>query len=153
MLEKGEPDPSYSLNCYPAKMSGSVIGIMLDYAKRRPERAKEALAVARAAADFLLRISQSADAPLAHFPPTYRGEANTAKRYAGQQMLLYPARTAASYLRLADVTGDKKYADAAENIGRTYLKLQGTDGTWYLKLWEKDGKPVCFFSICIGILE
>ena len=62
LLEKGEPDPSYSLNCYPAKMSGSVIGIMLDYAKRRPARAKDALAVARAAADYLLRISQPADA-------------------------------------------------------------------------------------------
>ena len=80
LLEKGEPDPSYSLNCYPAKMSGSVIGIMLDYAKRRPERAKEALAVARAAADYLLRISQPADAPLAHFPPTYRGQYRQAVR-------------------------------------------------------------------------
>ena len=142
LLEKGEPDPSYSLNCYPAKMSGSVIGIMLDYAKRLPERAKDALAVARAAADYLLRISQPADAPLAHFPPTYRGTANTAKQYVGQQMLLYPARVAENYLKLADETGDKKYATAAENIGRTYLKFQGADGTWYLKLWEKDGKPV-----------
>ena len=142
LLEKGEPDPTYDLNCYPAKMSGCMIGIMLNCAKHRPERAKEAMAVARAAADFLLRISQPADAPLAYFPPTYRGTALTAKRYAGQQMLLYPARVAASFLRLADATGDRKYAEAAENIGRTYLRLQGDDGAWYLKMWEKDGKPV-----------
>ena len=142
LLEKGEPDPSYKLNCYPAKMSGCMIGIMLNYVKRRPERAKEAIAVARAAADFLLRLSQPADAPLAYFPPTYRGDALTAKRYAGQQMLLYPARVAVSFLRLADATGDRKYAEAAENIGRTYLRLQGDDGAWYLKMWEKDGKPV-----------
>lgn len=142
LLEKGEPDPSYELNCYPAKMSGSMIGIMLNCAKHRPERTKEAMSVARAAADFLLRLSQPADAPLAYFPPTYRGTALTAKKYAGQQMLLYPARAAANFLRLADATGDRKYAEAAENIGRTYLRLQGDDGAWYLKMWEKDGKPV-----------
>ena len=32
--------------------------------------------------------------------------------------------------------------DAAEKIASTYAKLQGEDGTWYLKMWEKDGKPV-----------
>jgi len=142
LRETGEPDPTYALNCYPAKMNAGVVHAMLNFAKRRPERAKDALAAARAAADFLLRISQPADAPLAHFPPTYRGTANKAKEFAGQNMLLYPAQAALAYLALADATGEAKYTKAAENIGRTYLKLQGTDGTWYLKLWEKDGKPV-----------
>jgi hypothetical protein len=123
-------------------MNTGVIHAMLNTAKRRPERATDALAAARAAADFLLRISQSADAPLAHFPPTYRGTASKAKEFAGQNMLLYPAQAALAYLALADATGEAKYAAAAEKIGRTYLKLQGADGTWHLKLWEKDGTPV-----------
>ena len=142
LLEKGEPDPAYSLNCYPAKMNAAVVRAMLRYAKLRPDRAADALKVARASADYLLRISQPAEAPLACFPPTYQGANNTAKQYAGQNMLLYPATAALAYLDLAEATGDAKYRAAAERIGRTYLKLQGADGTWYLKLWEKDGKPV-----------
>ena len=142
LLEKGEPDPAYGLNCYPAKMNAAVIRMMIRYAKLRPDRMTDAMKVARAAADFLLSISQPADAPLGFFPPTYRGTANTAGQYAGQNMLLYPATVACAYLDLADATGDAKYRAAAENIARTYLKLQGADGTWPLKCWEKDGKPV-----------
>ena len=88
LVEKGRPDTSYELNCYPAKMCGCMIDIMLRCARNRP------------------------------------------------------ARVAQAYLRLSDATGDGKYAAAAENIARTYLKLQGEDGTWRLKLWERDGSPV-----------
>ena len=142
LLEKGEPDPDYSLNCYPAKMNAAVVRAMLRYAKLRPERAADARKVACAAADYLIGISQPEGAPLAHFPPTYRGSANTAKDYAGQNMLLYPATAALAYLELAEATGAAKYRTAAERIGRTYLRLQGADGTWPLKVWEKDGKSV-----------
>ena len=150
LVEKGRPDPSYELNCYPAKMCGCMIDIMLRCARNRPDRADEAMKAARAAADYLLGISQGADTPLAHFPPTYGADyivggehaVKTARKYAGQNMLLYPARVAQAYLRLSDATGDGKYAAAAENIARTYLKLQGEDGTWHLKLWERDGSPV-----------
>jgi len=142
LLEKGEPDPAYSLNCYPSKMNAAVIRTMLRYARLRPDRKADAMKVARAAADHLLGISQPAEAPLAYFPPTYRGSANTAKDYAGQNMLLYPATAALAYLELAAETGEPKYRTAAELIGRTYLKLQGKDGTWPLKVWEKDGTPV-----------
>lgn len=142
LAKHGEPDPAYDLNCYPAKMNTGVINAMLDYAKRRPDHAEDALAVACAAADYLLRISQPASAPLAHFPPTYIGDKIKAKDYAGQNMLLYPAPVALVYLRLHEATGDSKYESAALAIGKTYLKLQGDDGTWPLKLYEKDGSPV-----------
>ena len=142
LLEKGEPDPGYTLNCYPAKMCGGVVNIMLRCARHIPARAKEAMAAARAAADYLIGISQPADAPLAYFPPTYKGQTLAAKVYAGQNMLVYPSMAAKAYLALSDAAGDGKYAAAAENIARTYLRLQEADGTWPLKLWEKDGSVV-----------
>ena len=142
LREKGEPDPAYELNCYPAKMNTALVKAMIRYAALRPDRAEGAMRTARAAADWLIGVSQPADAPLAHFPPTYRGDRLKAKDYAGQQMLSYPARAADAYLDLFEATGDATYRDAALAIGETYLRLQGADGVWPLKAWEKDGRPV-----------
>ena len=157
-LRDGEgPDPSYELNCYPAKMNTALIRAMVRYAALRPDRAEGAIKTARAAADWLLGVSQPADAPLAHFPPTYRGDKLTARDYAGQQMLLYPAQAASAYLDLGEATGDPKYSDAALAIGETYLALQGDDGVWPLKAWEKDGSSVvpnrCFPMRQVALFE
>ena len=141
-VETGKPDPEYLLNCYPAKMDTGLINGMICCAKVVPERREDALRLARAAADHLLAVSQPADAPLAYFPPTYSGQSRTAKEYAGMNMLRYPAFAAQAYLSLHDVTKERKYLDAAFGIAATYLRLQGEDGTWYLKLYEKDGRPV-----------
>ena len=140
--ETGKPDPDYKLNCYPAKMGAALITGMIRCAKALPERREEALRLARAAADHLIAIAQPAGAPLAHFPPTYEGTYATAKEYAGMHMLLYPASAALAHLSLYDATKERKYLDAALGIAATYLRLQGEDGTWYLKLWEKDASPV-----------
>ena len=142
LAETGRPDPDYKLNCYPAKMGAALINGMIRCAKALPERRGEALRLARAAADHLISIAQPAGAPLAHFPPTYEGTYATAKEYAGMHMLLYPASAALAHLSLYDVTKERKYLDAALGIAATYLRLQGEDGTWYLKLYEKDGRPV-----------
>ena len=104
---------------------------------------KNALAIACKMADWLIAHSQPEGAPLAHFPPTYWGDRrDVAVKYAGQNMLLYPAHAALAYFNLAAATGDAKYRDAALAIARTYVKLQGADGTWPLKVLEKDGSPV-----------
>ena len=95
--------------------------------------------IARVQADYLISVSQPADAPLAHFPPTYAGNRLTAKTYAGEIMLLYPASVASAYLELARATGDGKYRDAALEIARTYMRLQDADGTWPLKARARDG--------------
>ena len=110
----------------------------------------DALVLARKMADWLIAHSQPADAPLAHFPPTYWGDRrDVAVKNAGQNMLLYPAHAALAYLDLADVmcragngADSQKYRAAALAIARTYAKLQGADGTWPLKVREKDGSPV-----------
>ena len=142
LAETGRPDPDYKLNCYPAKMGAALITGMIRCAKALPERREEALRLARAAADHLISIAQPAGAPLAHFPPTYEGTYATAKEYAGMHMLIYPAQAALAHLSLYDATKERKYLDAALGIAATYLRLQGEDGTWYLKLYEKDGRPV-----------
>ena len=140
--ETGKPDPTYKLNCYPAKMDAAVVDLMTGYARLAPERKDAALRLARAAADHLISVSQPKDAPLAHFPPTYIGEDLTAKMYAGMNMLVYPALAGSAYLSLHGATKEGKYLEAAKGIGETYLRLQGKDGTWYLKMYEKDGRPV-----------
>ena len=147
-LKHGRPD-GYTdlLNIYPSKMNSALIEGMLSYAKTSPENREAAMAVARKAADYTLSISQGADAPLAHFPPTYWKMANqksdfASQRYAGQNMLVYPAVMGNAYLTLHAATGDRKYLDAAVGIARTYERLQLPDGTWYLKYWERDASPV-----------
>ena len=111
--------------------------------KRVPPDADSALAIARKMADWLMAHSQPEGTPLAHFPPTYWGDRrDVAVRYAGQNMLGYPAHAANAYFDLAEATGEAKYRDAALAIARTFLKLQDKDGTWPLKVLEKDGSPV-----------
>ena len=140
--ETGKPDPSYGLNCYPAKMDSAVMRLMVAVARLMPERREAALRLAHAAARHLLALSQPDGAPLAGFPPTYVGTANTADQYKGMNMLVYPAEAGTAYLALHALTKEKEYLAAARRIGETYLKLQGADGTWYLKMLEKTGAPV-----------
>ena len=139
LVEHGELDPNFSHNVYPSKMLESVIQACCALVKTVPARKDEALRLARAAADWLIAHSEKADAPLAHFPPTYRGELYAAKKNAGLVMTVYPARVALAYLALAEVSGELKYRDAAFDIARTYLRMQGADGTWPLKMRLSDG--------------
>ena len=147
--EKGVPNGGDLdlLEIYPSKMNASLIRAMLHYAERCPERREAALRTARAVADYMLSISQPADAPLAHFTPTYWKKENQTSdfasvRYRGQNMLVYPALMAGAFLDLYGVTSDEKYFRAAAGIAETYAKLQLANGTWYLKVWEKDASPV-----------
>ena len=142
LAKTGEMDFTYSRNAYPAKMGSAVISAMVQYASRRPERAAEALEIAKKQGEWLLKHSQPKGAPLAFFPPTYAGDKLTAKKYAGECMLIYPVTAANAYLALFKATKDAKWRDAALDIGGTFLRLQGADGTWWLKMREKDGEPI-----------
>ena len=147
-LKHGTPDGETDLlNIYPSKMNAALMRGMLRYSKMSMEHAADALAVAKRVADFMISISQPADAPLAHFPPTYRAmegqKTNFAnRRYMGQNMLVYPAVVGLAYLELHAACGEARYLDAALGIARTYKRLQLPEGTWYLKMWERDGSPV-----------
>ena len=143
LVRNGTANPEYDLNAYPSKMNAALITAMLAYAEVRPDRRAEALAVARASADYIISICQPKGTPLEYLPPTYLGTKCTAGKYAGQNMMSYPAEVGAALVGLAETTGEKKYIEAAERIASTYLRLQGEDGTWTLKLREKDGGAVC----------
>ena len=138
-----DPPEGYDLYCYPAKILSSMVRALCRHARAEPKDAADALAIARKMADWLIAHSQPDGAPLAHFPPTYWGDRrDVAVKYAGQNMLLYPAHAAQAYFDLAEATGETKYRDAALAILRTYVRLQGDDGTWPLKVRESDGSPV-----------
>ncbi len=150
-LETGRPDPSYKLYCYPSKIMGALIQGMVMYAKIAPaEEAQAAIDIARRVADFLISISYGEDTAYPGFPPTYRGQALTAKRYAGQIMIFYPTRPANAYLDLYELTGLRKYFEAAKRIADTYVKTQLPSGSWPLKVEAKTGKPVVP-NICLPI--
>lgn len=145
-IEKAIPDTAaYHLYCYPSKMFSAVTELMLNYAKLSPTDHDNAMKIATNAADYLIKISEPADAPLAYFPPTYAGDGdninNAAKRFRNQFMIFYPAHSANIYLDLYDATKDERYKNAAIRIASTYQKIQETSGTWKLKI-QSDGKPV-----------
>lgn len=141
-LTSDDPPQGYDLYCYPAKILSSMIRALVRHAKYAPEDAPQACAIARRMADWLIAHSQPADAALPAFPPTYWGDRRaTAVQNAGLNMLLYPAHAANAYFDLTAATGEAKYRAAALAIVGTYVKIQGTDGTWPLKVREADGSP------------
>ena len=148
VLETGRPDPGYELNCYPTKMHAANVKAMLCQAKLDPAKRGRVLALARAEADYLLTVMEPADAALPYFTLTYtktppKDEKGTvAGLYCGQSMNIYPAEAAHAFLDLFAETKDAKYFEAAKKIASTYLKEQLPCGTWYVKQYLKDGKPV-----------
>jgi len=140
----GVPDVAEGNNftSYPSKMQSALIDIMLRIAAAKPEMRERALKLARISADYLLRTSQPAGTPLAHFTATYVGDGQMSSAYGGQHMLIYPAKGGLAFVEMYKATKDEKYFAAAKGIASTYLHLQGEDGTWYLKMYEKDGSPV-----------
>jgi len=142
LVTTGTNDLTCPMNAYPAKMNAALARVLVRLAGRVPERRDEALRVARAAVDYLIARAEPAEAPLAHFPPTYEGTKWSAARNAGLSMLIYPATAASACLDVYGATKDVRYLRAAEDIAATYLRLQGEDGTWPLKVSVKDGRPV-----------
>ena len=79
-------------------------------------------------------------------PPAFEfPEVKGATAYHFVLMAADPGRAAcpqAAERRVKDNAPYQKYRAAALAIARTYAKLQGADGTWPLKVCEKDGSPV-----------
>ena len=138
-----DPPNGYDLYCYPAKILSSMIRALVRYStggsrscatadaqERVPPEADEALRIARKMADWLIAHSQPAEAPLAHFPPTYWGDRrDVAVKNAGQNMLLYPAHAALAYLDLAEA-GRAGRPRPAENgrAGASSTRRHGASG-------------------------
>jgi len=167
-LSSDEPPEGYDLYCYPSKILSSMIRALCRNAAASgalpasPSPAcgdslarSQSLSIARRMADWLIAQSEPEGAPLAHFPPTYWGNRRrVAVDNAGRIMLSYPAHAALAYFDLADALdaappgscgagNGTVYRDAALAIVKTYVRLQGEDGTWPLLVRAADGAELC----------
>ena len=147
LVEHGRPDSSYPLNGYPSKMLSATIGAFVTRARSlgKGGEADAMVEAAKKAADFLIAEAVPEGCPLAHFTRTYAAEGSEYGRFKGEQdtiMLIYPALAGSAFLELHSVSGDAKYLAAAECIGQTYVRLQGDDGTWFLKQNAVTGKEI-----------
>ena len=138
----GQPSRDYDLYCYPSKIIGSLVRGMITYAKLNPKDREAALDIAVKAADYLISISDPAGAPLEYMPPTYMWDVRTSKKYANQNMMIYPAFVGNVYMLLYRETKNRKYREAARRIAETYCRLQQPNGSWHLKIHQKTGAPV-----------
>lgn len=141
------PDPSYFYNRYPAKIFGSLIVGAVTHARLNAGTAdgERSAKLARIVADYLISISFPKGTLLEYFPPAYYGETVGKNENSHMQlsnyMIIAAAESGQAYLDLYDLTGDKKYLEAAQRIARTYLKTQLKNGTWILYVNHETGKP------------
>ena len=136
-LEKnGVPDIAAGDNfaSYPSKMQSAVIMAMLAVAEDLPEERERAMRIAHASAAYLLSTAEAPGTPLTGFTATYTGTGQLSGTYSGQHMLVYPALAGEAFLAFHRATGERQWLEAAKSIGQTYLRLQGNDGTWPLKM-------------------
>ena len=146
-LTHKEPDWDYYFYRYPAKLFGSlVVGAVTQarYKAGTPEGAR-ATELARIVADYLIKISFPAGAPFEYFPPAYGGKTVGKNPKSHMQltnyMVIAAAESGQAYLDLYDLTGDKKYFEAAKRISQTYLKTQLPNGSWILYVNHETGQP------------
>lgn len=139
-LNEGTPDPEYDLNVYPSKMISSIINAMIYYAKVCPDKAEDAIKVAKNSADYLIKITPK-DGPMKDVPPTYQVDFRddpehknnaTAFDRINWVMMIYPAHVGSSYINLAKVTGEEKYLDEAKKIAEHYAANVQENGSWHL---------------------
>src|SRR5262249_55667448 len=133
----GQPDPSYGLYRYAAKIIGGGVGrgCALD-------GTPEGVALAREAGGFLIGGSMPGDLPLAFMPPPHLNHPTPERENDRWTMMMTPAEAGEAYLDLCDVTSDRKYLDAARRIAQTYRKRQLPTGTWHLKVDNQTGEPI-----------
>ncbi|MBO7157921.1 MAG: hypothetical protein J6W31_04895 [Clostridia bacterium] len=150
-LTHGTPDPEYYHNVYPSKTIESIVKAMLAYAELEPVHAEEAVQLAKNAADYLLSITYGDGSLLKGLPPTYSFlglnktivDANAPAAYGRRDtvMTIYPAMVGSTLLKLEKATGEEKYFLAAKDIAAYYKANVLPNGSWYLLVNEKTGKP------------
>ena len=149
-LTDGKPFPDYDRYVYPSKMISGVIRAMICYSSLCPEKAEDALTVARRAADWLIGVTPT-DGPAAGLPPTYylnfRDHPETRTNLAAASridtiMMIYPAQVGIAYLELEKATGDEKYFKEALKIGGYYRDHVRESGSWDLIINRHTGETV-----------
>ena len=163
LVETGRPNQRYQHNAYVAKTHAAHVMAMLDWAEAEPTSREKAMRFARASAEFLLDELEPADAPLAHWPPTYcrkpleydpktdgpynkphmyGNEPQGAVMYRDEVMLVYPAQAGLAFISYGAAAKDGRFLAVARGIGETYLKTRRADGSWPLKMILATGETV-----------
>ncbi len=142
-IDSGVPNMKYEHYTYANKIISSVVSNEVMVSKYIPTEREKALKTAEAAADFLIKLSQPANAPMAYFPPTYYKNLIASKRAENQGavMTMDAVYVINAMLDIYNVTKKQKYYDFALNITRTYKKIQNTDGSFPIKAYIETGKP------------
>ena len=139
-----EPDMSYIHNAYPCKIIGATVSMAVMIAELNPDFRKDAVQIAKNAAQFLINQSCPQGTPLAFFPPTYYGNQLTARspENIGKTMMMEAVQAANAFLDLYDLVHEDTYLNHALGIAQTYLKTQSKDGSWPVKVDFESGIPV-----------
>ncbi len=142
-IDSGVPNMTYKHYTYANKIISAVISNEVLVAKYIPSERERAIKIAEAAAAFLMKLSQPANAPMAYFPPTYYKNLIASKRAENQGtvMTMDPVYATNAFLDLYNTTHNQKYFDFAVNITRTYKKIQNADGSFPIKAYIATGKP------------
>lgn len=147
--KSGKPG-NYNYNIYPAKIYGALINGMTRYAALdpKPRDAGDALVVAEAAAQGLLRVCYPAGSKYEFLPPTYDSESPAAKnapwwkeRVEGRINVTDCVLSANAILNLYDVTHKEEYFKAVLRMADTFKKLQLPCGTWTYRAYVETGAP------------
>lgn len=154
-LSHGTPDTEYDFYVYPSKTISAIIDAMLRYAQLEPEHAEDAIKIAVKAADFLISISFAEGKPLEGLPPTYyidfrknlekkleEYNNETAVERLDGLMIMYPAMVGLEYLKLEEITGEKRFYEAAKRIADYFRTHVLPNGSWYLFLSVKTGENI-----------
>ena len=144
-LDSAEPDMSYFLYSYPAKIVSAVIDNECMLASLMPEYRDECEAICRHCADFLISQSRGPEDALAYFPPTYYGNraASGDPANQGKTMTMEAVKAAQAFLNLYNLTEDESFKERAVGITRTYARLQTPEGAFPIKLDFETGEAAC----------
>jgi hypothetical protein len=158
-LTQGRPYPYYPKWIYPAKMMGSLVAGMAQYAGlvSESDRRRDILTVACRSARYLLSMSEPAGKPWAFCPPTFWDGVDRSIHpvVMGELLTSEPAETGMCYLDLYEVTHDTTYLGAAVRIGTTYVQTQLSTGTWYQRVDTKTGlarEPALMIPVGVIVL-
>ena len=159
-IDSGLPNMKYEHYTYANKIISSVVSNEVLVSKYIPSESEKAIKTAEAAAEFLIKLSQPSNAPMAYFPPTYYKNLIASKRAENQGavMTMDAVYVINAMLDLFDVTKKQKYYDFALNITRTYKKLQNKDGSFPIKAYIETAQPTnngkaMLHSICRAALR
>lgn len=145
----GMPDTAFIMYRYPTKMVGSAASVLSIYASQNPAPADavQALVASRRAADYLISLNFiKGDVwefhPRTYHPYMYQNELAKHKMDPDNLMTNCGAEAGQYLIDVFKATNDKKYLNAAVNIGNTYVKNQLTNGSWYLLINGRSGVTV-----------